>query len=64
MECNSNAYLPSMPKGSLDLYPCLEVYMIVTAPHFLNMEESFQKSIEGIHPDYDLHHSRIYFHLV
>lgn len=65
LECNINQYQPGgTPKGSLDLYPCLEIFMLATAPHFYLSEESLQHSIEGVHPNKDLHDSGIYFDLV
>lgn len=63
LDCNDNKYL-TIPLGTLDLHPCLEIFIMVSQPHFYLTDENLQNSIKGIFPDKDLHCSRIYFDLV
>lgn len=53
------------PKGTLDLYPCTEIPIVASMPHFCNGEQSlFDKVESGIKPDREKHLNFIDFEIV
>lgn len=63
-ECECNQYTGCSAPGTIDMYYCLDIFVMGGAPHFYSAEPSLLDTVEGMKPREHLHKSGIYFDLV
>lgn len=62
--CECDDYIGCVLHGTLDMFPCLDIFILGSLPHFYLTEPSIFKTMEGMNPTEHLHKSGIYFDLV
>uniref|UniRef100_A0A336LTW5 Sensory neuron membrane protein 1 n=1 Tax=Culicoides sonorensis TaxID=179676 RepID=A0A336LTW5_CULSO len=64
-DCNCNPYNNcSVPKGTIDMHSCLDIFVLGSLPHFYLAENNVRESLEGMKPTKKLHQTGIYFDLI
>lgn len=62
--CECDSYNGCMLRGTLDMYPCVDVFVLASLPHFYLTEPSILNTLDGMNPKEHLHKGGIYFDLV
>lgn len=62
--CECNRYIECFPPGTLDLSPCLDVFVLGSLPHFYLADPKLRDTMMGMDPNEALHKTGIYFDLV
>lgn len=62
--CECNNYIGCTLPGTLDMYPCLDIFVLGSLPHFYLTEPSLLKALDGMNPKEHLHKAGVYFDLV
>lgn len=64
-DCNCNPYSGcKVPKGTVDLHSCLDIFVLGSLPHFYSADPSIRETLDGLEPKKELHKTGIYFDLV
>lgn len=60
--CRSDDHCPV--KGTIDLFPCLEVPIVGSKPHFLDADPALLSKVNGLNPNWDDHAVYVHFEMV
>lgn len=63
-KCECNAYIGCFPHGSVDMHPCLKIFVLGSLPHFLGVDRTILTTVDGMNPKKDLHRCGANFDLV
>ncbi|XP_063706224.1 sensory neuron membrane protein 1-like [Culicoides brevitarsis] len=63
--CNCNPYTGcKIPKGTIDMHSCLDIFVLGSFPHFYLAEPSIFETIDGMEPQENIHRTGIFFDLL
>ncbi|KAJ6644435.1 Sensory neuron membrane protein 1 [Pseudolycoriella hygida] len=62
--CECNKYIGCVDKGTMDMSPCFDFFVSLSAPHFYLANEKLRQKFIGMTPNDKLHETGIYFDLL
>lgn len=62
--CECDIYSQCTPHGTLNMYPCLDIFVLGSLPHFYLTDPSMLNTLDGMEPKEHAHKAGIYFDLV
>ncbi|KAJ6635489.1 Sensory neuron membrane protein 1 [Pseudolycoriella hygida] len=62
--CECDSYAGCFLPGTIDMYYCLDIFVMGSLPHFYSTDPRIRETLEGMHPNEALHKTGIYFDLL
>lgn len=63
-ECERNIHTGRFVSATLDMYPCLDIFVLGSLPHFYLTDPNILTTMDGMKPTKDLHKTGVNFDLV
>lgn len=63
-KCECNRYMGCYVFGTVDMYPCLDIFVSGSLPHFYRADPIILTTLEGMNPKHHLHKVGVNFDLV